>query len=335
MEVKFKYVLLALCSLATVISCRKMHEETQAVNIDVSTEYQVYKIGEPVSFKIDSNADFLTFYSGEEGSKYEYHDVNRVVDAGIALSFMTSTSSGLAGSPNPSILPVSYSNDFSGIYTEEEMAKATWIDITERFNFPEDTGISDCKSGNVDISDLFESDDRALYFRFEYTVQAYEAGLKNSRTQWIVNSLAFNILYDGTYSELYSLADAQWTLINDSKFAEVSKTIPDNNGSRIRFRSDNSPAETITSWAVSGPIAIQRKYDYGPDRGVCIRTYTDPKKNEYIYRYDECGEYTVTFVGVNENVYDRKSDVAHVKIKVIDEQGVIENPQEGEWIENK
>ena len=112
---KFKYVLLALCSLATVISCRKMHEETQAVNIDVSTEYQVYKIGEPVSFKIDSNADFLTFYSGEEGSKYEYHDVNRVVDAGIALSFMTSTSSGLAGSPNPSILPVSYSNDFSGI----------------------------------------------------------------------------------------------------------------------------------------------------------------------------------------------------------------------------
>ena len=191
MEVKFKYVLLALCSLATVISCRKMHEETQAVNIDLSTEYQVYKIGEPVSFKIDSNADFLTFYSGEEGSKYEYHDVNRVVDAGIALSFMTSTSSGLAGSPNPSILPVSYSNDFSGIYTEEEMAKATWIDITERFNFPEDTGISDCKSGNVDISDLFESDDRALYFRFEYTVQAYEAGLKNSRTQWIVNSLAF------------------------------------------------------------------------------------------------------------------------------------------------
>ena len=43
----------------------------------------------------------------------------------------------------------------------------------------------------------------------------------------------------------------------------------------------------------------------------------------------------VTFVGVNENVYDRKSNVAHVKIKIIDEQGVIENPQEGEWIENK
>lgn len=311
-----------------------MHEETQDVNIEVSTEYQVYKIGEPVSFRINSNADFLTFYSGEEGARYEYHDVSRVVDAGIALSFMTSTSKGLAGSPNPSVLPLSYSADFSGIYTEEEMAKATWVDITDRFNYPEDTEISDCKSGNIDISDLYGPDNRPLYFRFEYTVQAYDPALKNSRTQWIVNSLAFNILYDNTYSELYSLADAQWSLINDSRFAEVSGTIPDNNGSRIRFRSDNSPTETITSWAVSGPIYIQRTYDYGPDCGVCIRTYTDPKKDEYVYRYNKCGEYTVTFVGVNENVYERKSDIAHIQIKVIDEQGVIENPEEGEWIEN-
>jgi hypothetical protein len=127
MKVKFKYILFTLCSIALTISCRKMHEETQDVNIEVSTEYQVYKIGEPVSFKINSNADFLTFYSGEEGAKYEYHDVSRVVDAGIALSFMTSTSKGLAGAPNPSVLPISYSADFSGIYTEEEMAFARKI----------------------------------------------------------------------------------------------------------------------------------------------------------------------------------------------------------------
>ena len=334
MKVKFRYVLLTLCSLAMAISCRKMHENTHEVSLEVSTEYQVYKIGEPVSFEINSNADFITFYSGEEGAKYEYHDVSRLVDAGIGLSFTTSTASGLAGAPNPSILPISYSTDFSGIYTEEEMSKATWIDITDRFNLPEDTGVSDCQSGNVDITDLYESN-TTLFFRFEYTVQAYDAQLKNSRTAWTVSSISFNILYDGTYSELYNLPDAQWTLINESKFAEVSNTIPDISASRIRFRSDSGPEETITSWAVSGPIFIQRKYDYGPDRGICIKTYTDPRENEYIYRYDKCGEYIVTFVGVNENVYDRKSTAAHVQVKIIDEQAVIETPEEGEWIENK
>lgn len=86
---------------------------------DVSLEAETFKVGEPVRFHFSGNPDFIIFYSGEKGNDYAYKDTDRITDSEMTFSFSTTTTSGTAGNPNPSRVPVCYSTDFSGEYTEE------------------------------------------------------------------------------------------------------------------------------------------------------------------------------------------------------------------------
>ena len=132
-------VLLAACTLL-LAGCRKSFEEVGNVKFEVSTRSETFKAGEPVRFDFDGNPDFISFYSGERGNAYAYKDKDRIVETEMTFSFMTTTTAGTSGYPNPARVPVCYSTEFSGEYTEEAVRAATWIDITDLFSMPTGPG---------------------------------------------------------------------------------------------------------------------------------------------------------------------------------------------------
>ena len=123
-------LIVAIISLGSV-SCREQFEVVDDVNFDVTTKAVTFKVGEPVRFTFSGNTDFITFYSGEKGHDYAFKNKDRITEGSMVFSFLTNTGAGTSGFPNPSVVPISYSTDFSGEYTEEAVRAATWIDITD------------------------------------------------------------------------------------------------------------------------------------------------------------------------------------------------------------
>ena len=213
-----KYLLLFSAFAVLTTGCRKNLDDVDDVHFDVSLEAETFKVGEPVRFHFSGNPDFIIFYSGEKGNDYAYKDTDRITDSEMTFSFSTTTTAGTAGNPNPSHVPVCYSTDFSGEYTEEAVRAATWIDITDRFTMPTDTGITALLSGDVNVTEYFSDPETPLYFSFHWVVEPYDAAIKNGRTQWNIQATKFNGIAGESVSTLYDFADIHWQLVQAASF---------------------------------------------------------------------------------------------------------------------
>lgn len=334
MKKTVRYSALLPACLLLLAGCRKSFEEVEKVTFDVSIPSQTFKVGEPVRFDFSGNPDFISFYSGERGNDYAYKDKDRIVETEMTFSFTSTTTSGTSGYPNPARVPVCYSTDFSGEYTEEAVRAATWIDITDRFDMPTNTGVTDMMSGDVNISELYPDDQTPLYFSYHYLVEAYDAaaagGKGNGRTQWSFKQTKFNGIAGESSTVLYDLQSAGWKIVCAASY-EGATSMPDINSSRILLRSEFQPAIDRECWAVSGPIAKMDYINDGPDKGVGIKAMAEATLHSYQHTYTEPGEYTVVFVAANASVYGRKETVRSVKIEIVEDEGGIEQPQPGEW----
>ena len=316
-------LIVAIISLGSV-SCREQFEVVDDVNFDVTTKAVTFKVGEPVRFTFSGNTDFITFYSGEKGHDYAFKNKDRITEGSMVFSFLTNTGAGTSGFPNPSVVPISYSTDFSGEYTEEAVRAATWIDITDQFTLPQDTPIQNVSSGDVPISSYFPNDETPLWFSFYYKVAKYDAtaanGKGNGRTKWIFISPSFKGVVEGISEEIYDITTSNWQIITTSSYdTEKPADHPnvDLRGKKITMLATYRPSGDREAWAICGPIYRQDiKVNEGPDLGVGIKAMADAMLSSYEYTYNTPGEYTVTFVGRNANVYAHKESVKSIKIRI-------------------
>ncbi len=336
MKTKIEYLVPLFAISLLPCGCRESFEEVDDVRFDVSTASATFKAGEPVRFSFRGNPDFIWFYSGERGNEYAFKEQDRIVETRMTFSFTTTTASGTKGYPNPARVPISYSTDFSGEYTEEAVREATWIDITDRFDMPTDIGATDLLSGEVNISDFYPDNDTPLYLSFHYVVEAYDAtaagGNGNGRTQWNFKSPKINGIAGESSAVLYDIASSNWTIVRAASF-EGATSLPDINSSRILLRSEFQPPVSRECWAVAGPIHKMDYINEGPDMGVGIKAMAEAALTGYSYVYTEPGEYTATFVAANSNVYERRELVRSVKIRIVEDEGSITPPEAGEWNE--
>lgn len=306
---------------------------------DVKADKAVVKVGERAVFNFEGDADIISFYSGEEGSDYDYKSTNRVLPAEMYMSFTIKTSSGTEGCPNPARVPVYYSTDFSGEYTLEAVQSATWTEITDLFDMPTDVG-QQVPSGSVCMTDFFGESD-GVYLAMFYQVDAFDStaagGSGNGRTQWNV----MNFLIEGRTNTdsgiLYDQATAGWQFVYEQGYYNEEGvqcegcSLPDVNSSRTLFRSEYKPSITHKVWCISGKIDKQEDVNLGFDRPMSIKSYADPTMTSYYHIYNQPGTYTATFIGVNASVYGREEVIRKVDLEVVYDGGAISQPDKEEW----
>ena len=320
-----KRTIIKLITLGLLVSCNSDYI-VNTPEFTVSGPV-VVKAGQEVVFNLTGNPDLITFYSGEAGKEYEYADQDRIGDVEVQMSFMTTTSSGTKGAPNPAGLPLYYSTDFSGNYEVKEVMAATWVEITDRFEMPTDTDVSNMPSGSPSVDDIFPKDGTPVYLMFSYSLKKYEEALGNGRTQWQIKDLNIDGVASYGSQSLYDIKSCDWQFVYGPGTENNVSQTPDLPGSsaRILFRFDFRPASDMQLWAVSGPLQRPESVNLGPDRGVGIKTSADPALRQYKYTYTKPGEYVATFVAVNANSSDRKEKVEQVRIVV--EEGEIESQE--------
>jgi len=87
-----KIVYLLLLLLCATAACNK--KKVYPLGFDVTTAKASYAVGDTVNFVFSGNPDLITFYSGEQGSRYaNRNDVDStgtsLTDVGSALKDMT------------------------------------------------------------------------------------------------------------------------------------------------------------------------------------------------------------------------------------------------------
>lgn len=304
-------------------------ETVDAPHFTAAAPGGVFKVGEPVVFRFEGNPDFITFYSGEAGNAYDYRDRDRIEPAEVTLSFLEHTQAGKVGSPNPACAPIFYSVDFDGDYTEAGVRRATWIDLSEHFTYPTDTE-QDVPAGTMYIDNLFPEDGSPLYLMYHYAVEKYTG--QNGRTEIRIMNFRINGETDAGTTALYNHKTAEFQFVYADSFLNYNVSqVPEVKSSYIQLRTDYKPAADMEFWAVSGELHRPADVNSGPDFGTGIKAVSDPALTSYSHTYGKPGEYTVTFVAANSNVYGREEVVREMKITVVDDAGGIEPPVPDDW----
>lgn len=322
-----------------VLGCQRGYEVTRP-DFDVTTQNAVCKVGDPVVFDIKGNADIISFYSGEFGHDFSYRDKDRITPATMNMSFdMKHTCSGDAQLLNPAIVPVSYSTDFNGEYTLESMGAATWTDITSRFSFPAEDFHIPTKNGSivtsskgVDIGDLYGESQDSIYIRFAYDVKAYDGTAKIGRTTVLLSNFRVNGHTPFADIQMYSIKDMPWGFVKTESWASASDkcSLPGAQAS-LTLNCEWNPSAEHLIYAIGGPIFKAEDVNSGVEPAIPIKSLQDPALTSYSYTFSKPGKYVVAFVAKNTNVYGKEELVRQLTITVLQDEGSLIDPEEGEW----
>ncbi len=281
-----------------LISCTK--KEVSTVSFNVTTTSTTFNVGDSVVFTMAGNPDYIVFYSGETGSKYE----NRNRDTAFGTPTLSFLSAALNGS-DTGTLHLMLSTNFSGIYDSSHVKNANWTDITNLVKLP--TKNNDTLfSGNISLFDFIHKD-TPIYVAFKYADQ--QNGITSQRTWLIQNLVLKNILQDSTSTTLLDLPNSVWlgvNMLNSAAIWSISTTA-------FKISGGNATAPSNEDWLVSQPINLTR---VTPDVGTSIKTFTDPILKSYYHVFKKPGTYSIVFDAINANSNGSQETLRTINITV-------------------
>ncbi|MFD2555712.1 DUF5017 domain-containing protein [Sphingobacterium tabacisoli] len=285
------YILIAL----QFISC-KDDLAVREIKMNMSVEKSTVRVGEVVRFNIAGDYDYMTFYSGEEGSEYQYRERTQIEGGKGELTFNTITAGASAGERN---IKLFCTNDFYGDYTWDGIEKANWKDISDKVIWATGNEIS---SGIVDISEF--SGRKPMYFAFKYQGAA---GLNHNA--WIVRSTQVKyVLGDVSYPIINNITDVVFKFAypqgqDDSKLWTLNAQ---------QIRNAGNSQNKYETWAVSKAFFLNK---VSPDVGVSVIDM-ETKLEEFTHIYDKPGQYKATFVVKNATIKGEREVVKEYLINV-------------------
>ncbi len=330
----FVLLLVQAAACTKSIKLKDLDFDVVAVN-SAKLPSTTFNRGDTVNFIFSGNPDYLVFFSGEKGRRYEFR--NRVSDTSTNVKFTFATALNTAGTSgtlsllaSTDLIPYTQLNNLDSI----NVSKATWTDISNRAVFA--TGSTATTSGVLDLSD-FARMGKPLNLAFKYTATA-----GTTQRRWTISNIS---LRHFTADTVFTIDSTNLILPNlfptwsaSPGWGQINVTNP-----AIRFSPLVSTAVTSSfiiagatvaagalaaeSYIVSGPLDLQRVL---PDAGVVVKDQTTnasnssyssttssaPSNANYAYRFMAPGTYNVTFVATNANVSEQASVVKTMVIVV-------------------
>lgn len=317
---KTKIFYIALLSFA-LLSCTKENEKMspgtlKIVPFKVTTGALEAKVGEPVSFLFEGNADTVYFWSGEFGKDYNYRNGREVPVENPTLTIDVGSSYG----HQPS-LSLWISQDFNGNYTYEDVMAATWVDITTEFNIPAPilqspaNTVQRSKSPPVDLFGFIADKDKPYYLGVRNKLNANSSGANTTQWYFYKRDFKFEGIVNGVTVSLFDF-DNDWGGFVHQGYTGTQATMPylspTTNPTSLFFGRNVPSANAMDTWGITKMLSL--KANLGKDSGTIIKRVTDLPLEEYQYLYAAPGEYDVTFTTMNK---DRTAHVVQLKVTVV------------------
>lgn len=286
----FLAVVMVLCLAAC-------SDEAPDSQLSVTLGQPEYKAGEPVTFFLNGDADNIVFYSGEIGHEYGLRD-RQFADNDLMVDFVSFTDQSTGIHPNFQVL---ISDDFNGIYDAENVAAATWTDVTGEFALPVKTG-TNTPSGEVNLKKFVGDNNNSLvYLAFRY----YDLDGVAQKNRWVVRSINIRkVSPEGQVTTMATIKTAGWQ--NVAMSGSMKWTLP---GTQL-LAAGNVSTNDKDAWVVSKGFNIRSAE---PSTGVVLKNIATDL-DTYQYVYEKPGEYEAVFA--SSSVWYNSSSFSTTSVKV-------------------
>ena len=251
-------------------------EEEIPASLSVLPDKVECKAGEPVTFSLTgNNANNVVFYSGESGHNFDFRE-RFYADNDMVVNFSTWVRYGEIYQN----LQFLVSNDFNGIYDEESVEAADWVDLSEKFTFS--SGVDRTPSGEVSLKEYAGDDPNAqLYVAFRYRDTE-----KPRQNNWIVRAITLDLISpEGVRNSLAAMSTMGWKAV-DFKNPAVTWNLV--SSSQILIDGGANQPEN-DDWAISKAFNLRKGT---PDKGVSLNSVTS---RDYVHTYNTPGIYKAVF----------------------------------------
>lgn len=246
--------------------------------LSVSIDPAGCKAGEPMTFHISGDADNIVFYSGEPGHEYALRN-RQWADNDLLVDFVSYTDQSSTVIDNFQIL---VSSDFDGVYAPENVAAATWTDVTPLFTLPDVKG-KNTPSGTVSLKEYAGADNNDLiFFAFRY----YDKDGKGVKNRWVVRSINIQkVSPEGVATSMADIKNAGWQNVIMSGSSKW--TLP---GSQL-LAAGSTATNDKDMWAISSGFNIHTST---PSTGIVLKNLTTDV-SDFTYTYEQPGVYEAVF----------------------------------------
>jgi hypothetical protein len=307
-----------IIAVALLSGCSKQLSKGDS-GFEVTAEKTTVNKGDTVRFHFSGDPDIISFYSGENGKRFDY--INRgTADGNPILRFRSLRANG----SQPNSLALFVSTDFEGVAvgdtatTISRIGAASWNDLTSRATLS--TG-SITSSGNIDLSD-FAGASKPVYLAFRYTAQPGSV-----QNKWTIDSFSVkNMLSDGAIYEIanHNAGNVAYTSYGVQTYSPgfVNYRVKNNynwiigSTSLVITGADSAPWATATAeaWTIIGPIDLKK---VTPDVGSVVKTVSQSIDDvRFNYRYTTPGTYQATFYGGRVSIDQNEQAAKTITITV-------------------
>ncbi len=258
------------------VEVRGTVEEEIPASLSVLPDKVKCKAGEPVTFSLTgNNANNVVFYSGESGHNFDFRE-RFYADNDMVVNFSTWVRYGEIYQN----LQFLVSNNFNGIYDEESVEAADWVDLSEKFTFS--SGVDRTPSGEVSLKEYAGDDPNAqLYVAFRYRDTE-----KPRQNNWIVRAITLDLISpEGVRNSLAAMSTMGWKAV-DFKNPAVTWNLV--SSSQILIDGGANQPEN-DDWAISKAFNLRKGT---PDKGVSLNSVTS---RDYVHTYNTPGIYKAVF----------------------------------------
>ena len=321
------YIMAVAAAASLACGCRQ-DDIVNGVDFRVSLDPgNTYVAGTPVTFRFDGDADYIVYFSGEEGHEYRYHDrtsfpVDEVESLSLDLRFMASW--GTEGG-----LDIYVSDTFSGLDGHDgEKDRATLRAMEEGgmqgwTKLPYAEGPSEVwTSQSYDLTPY--RDNFSIAFHWHPWTNGFS---RSQRTYNLVGGFTHKIPgMNDVYTALGALPFVS-VLMNEQ---EKDPYMHDHRGdstsiATVRFEDSRYDLHfygcnqyfldyELDAWVISSPHTFN---NVQADRGVPIKNMTAQLRS-YSYVFEKPGTYQVTFLGTNSNFQGEARQLRSFTINIVD-----------------
>jgi hypothetical protein len=319
MNRKYKYIIFS-ASVLLMSACSKEIPLTPGLDqFNVTAIATTIKIGDTAKFTINGNPDMISFYSGDLYNDYSFKDGRDISLGKAELSFSSFNPALAAGLPPEQLKPLSVqiSTDFNGDYKSyDNIEKATWIDVTNKFTIAPPSSTVYVASGKVDITEYIVPG-KPFYYAFKYVTKPI--AVNGSARPWYIynmelisSSLYENHLLGNLVTSQFMLVEKVPSVPSLSTYTTTRITL-----AGYKFGEPGDPDPGTETWAISKPFDL-KTLDKGPDRPFILKGNEDSKVTSHYYVYSRKGEYKVCFIGTNANADGSQKKIVELTVNVVE-----------------
>jgi len=275
-----------------------MKEDIASADLQVMTDASTYQVGDTVVFRFEGAPDNIVFYSGERGRNYELKD-RQYADNDLQIDFKTLVQWGVIYDN----LQLLVSNDFSGVYTADEISRAKWVDISDKAVFS--TGQDNTPSGTVSLKPYASPADTAtMYVAFRYTDFQ-----KPQQNRWVIRTFnAVKVSPEGVETNVATMSSAGWkgiSFLNDSKVWTIS-------AAQLLMYGGVAADTDNDDWVISKGFKVRESV---ADKGTALKNISASMR-EYKYVYKTPGVYKAVFETSSTWYSGRKEGYTEITVNI-------------------